>query len=385
MTRGQRLTTAGIALASAAVVTTLLTAFSSATEGPLTTALDHVGVAFNSFEQGVRERLSGPGRRNQLTWFEQYRGEPARLHHPSSILVGAYDSGLPGSLEGIRNLERALDTAFPLIQVYSAWGDNAEHKFPLRTVTSIWDMGSIPVITWEPWLAAFDNARHPHLPLREARDQHGLAAVARGEYDFYIDAWASEAAEFGRPVFVRFAHEMNDPYRYPWGPQHNTKEEFIAAWRRVVARFRGAGARNVIWVWSPHVAHQYWDLYYPGAEFVDWTATGALNFGPVAQWSQWWSFAEIFGTKYQRLAQYGKPIMIAEFGSLEVGGDRQGWYRAALQSLPTAYPAVRALLFFNAVSDQTVTYQKVDWSFLDDHAVTETIATAIRAYRTSTP
>jgi beta-mannanase len=83
-------------------------------------------------------------------------------------------------------------------------------------------------------------------------------------------------------VFVRFAHEMNDPYRYPWGPQHNTKEEFIAAWRHVVERFRAAGAGNVIWVWSPHVAYEYWDLYYPGDEFVDWAATGVLNFGPIA-------------------------------------------------------------------------------------------------------
>jgi hypothetical protein len=381
MTRGQRLTAAGIALASAVIVATLLTVLSSATEGPLTTTLDRVGVAFNSLEQGVRERLSGPGRRHQLAWFEPYRGELARLHQPSSILVGAYDSGLPGSLEGVRNLERALDTAFPLIQVYTAWGDNAEHQFPLRVVTSIWNMGSVAVITWEPWLSVFNNTRHPHLPLRDVRDRHGLAAVARGDYDFYIDAWAREAAQFGRPIFVRFAHEMNDPYRYPWGPQHNTKEEFIAAWRRVVTRFRSVGAHNVLWVWSPHVAHQYWELYYPGAEFVDWTATGALNFGPVAQWSQWWSFEEIFGTKYERLAEFGKPIMIAEFGSLQVGGDRQGWYQAALESLPTEYPAVRALLFFNAVSDQTVTYQKVNWSFLDDPAVTGTIGTAIRAYQ----
>src|SRR6185369_3819852 len=49
---------------------------------------------------------------------------------------------------------------------------------------------------------------------------------------------------------LRFAHEMNDPYRYPWGPQNNSKEEYIYAWQHVWQRFQKAGARNVIWTWS---------------------------------------------------------------------------------------------------------------------------------------
>src|SRR5262249_21486968 len=116
-------------------------------------------------------------------------------------------------------------------------------------------MGSVPVITWEPWLSDFESTRHPSLPLRDARDLHGMAAIARSDYDFCIDVWAQDAARFGKPVFVRFAHEMNDPYRYPWGPQNNSKEDHIAAWRHVRARFDQAGASNVIWIWSPHVAY----------------------------------------------------------------------------------------------------------------------------------
>jgi hypothetical protein len=61
--------------------------------------------------------------------------------------------------------------------------------------------------------------------------------------------------------------------------------------------------------------------------------------------------------------------MIAEFGSLAVGGDRAEWYRQALDSLPQRYPAVRAVVFFQVRGDQTVTYQKVDWTFADDTAV----------------
>jgi hypothetical protein len=380
VTRARRLLLVGVGLAAAVATVIVLTAFSTATEGPVATALDRLASALASLEQQARERLSGPGRRRALDWFEPFRTNPVRLRRPDLVLLGAYDGRIPETFEGVVALEQAVGTTFPLVHVYTAWGDRPEQQFPLRLLTTIWTMGSVPLVTWEPWLSTFDNARHPHLPLREERDRHGLAAVARGDYDFYVDAWAAEAARFDRPLFVRFAHEMNDPYRYPWGPQHNTKEEFIAAWQHVVERFRLAGADNVVWVWSPHVAYEYWDLYYPGSDVVDWAATGVLNFGPIAQWSRWWTFDEIFGTKYDRLAAFGKPIMVAEFGSLSVGGDREAWYREALSNLPARYPAVHAVVFFHVEGDQTVTYQQVDWTVTRDAPIARAIGTAIRGY-----
>jgi hypothetical protein len=333
-----------------------------------------------SLEHGAREWLSGPGRRAELAWFDAYRTDPARLRHPDRVLLGAYDSGLPGSLDGFGMLERALGLTVPLVQVYVAWGDAAHQRFPLALLTTIWNMGSIPVVTWEPWLTDFDSRLHPHLPLAVDRDRHGLSAVAAGAYDFHIDAWAAAAARAGRPMLLRFAHEMNDPYRYPWGPQHNTKEEYIAAWRHVRARFEQAGADNVLWVWSPHVAYEYWDLYYPGDAHVDWVATGVLNFGPTARWSQWWTFDEIFGSKYARLAAFGKPVMIAELGSLAVGGDRTQWYREALEDLPARYPAVRSVLFFHAADDRTVTYQSLDWTLTGEAEPAAAIRQALAAW-----
>ncbi len=353
----------------------LLTAMSSAAGGPIAAGLQRTGAMVASIEHGVRMRIRGPGRAAGLAWLD--RSDIASLRNPDGVLLGAYDGRLPASLDGVIDLESKIGVTLPLIQLYTAWGDKPVHQFPLVMANAIWDMGSVPVITWEPWLTEFDGRKHTHLPLREARDNHGLAAIARGDYDFYVDDWAESAAKFGKPVYLRFAHEMNDPYRYPWGPQNNTKEEFIDAWRRVVTRFRAAGATNVIWVWSPHVAYEYWDLYYPGPGTVDWVATGALNFGPIAQWSRWWTFDEIFGSKYETLSAFGKPVMIAEFGSLAVGGDRATWYDDALSDLTELYPAVKSLLFFETGSDQTVTYQKVDWRIAADTTVSASVARAI--------
>ena len=381
MRRSRRLIFAAAMLVSAAAAVLILTAFSSAASGPLGTALDRLATAVRSLEHQLREHARAPGRRSRLDWFDPYRREASRLRRPDVVLLGAYANDSTDTLQGVMALERALETTLPLVQIYTAWGDGPEHRFPVRTATTIWNLGSVPVITWEPWLTVFEAARHPHLPLPDARDPHGLAAVARGDYDFYVDAWAADAAAFGRPIFVRLAHEMNDPYRYPWGPQHNTKEEFVAAWRRIVDRFRAAGAHNVIWVWSPHVAYEYWELYFPGEAYVDWAATGVLNFGPIAQWSRWWTIADIFGGKYAALAAFGKPVMIAELGSLAVGGDRAGWYADALTDLPSRYPLVRAVLFFEVTSDRTVTYQAIDWSIRSDPAVLEAVRRATGAWR----
>lgn len=380
MTRRSRVVFSLAALLSAAVVVLGLTTFSSSSEGPLGAMLDRVAAHVASLEHELRSRATGAGRAARLDWFEPTRVNAERLRQPSDILLGIYDSEFADGAERLVSLERSLETTVPLIQLYTAWGDGAEHAFPIRALTRIRTLGSTGVVTWEPWLAVFESAKHPALPLRERRDRGGLGAIARGDYDAYVDRWAADAAAYGHPVFLRFAHEMNDPYRYPWGPQNNTKEEFIAAWRHVVERFRRAGASNVIWVWSPHVAYEWWEQYYPGEDVVDWVATGVLNYGPIAQWSRWWTFAEIFGTHYPALARFRKPVMIAELGSLRVGGDRAAWYRDALIDLPARYPAVRSVILFHASDDQTVTAQKVEWTFRGDDDVVDVIREAIHSW-----
>ena len=376
MRRRYRLMLTATLLLSALASVSLLTAVSASTEGPLSGLMTLAAAVGGSLEHRLSRVLSGPGRGAKLEWFEPYRKDPQRLRHPEAVLLGAFDGGLPRTLDGVVKLEEQIGTTFPLVQLYTAWGDKPDQQFPLKAVTAIADMGSVPVITWEPWLTDFESSLHSTVALRDGRERHGLTAVAHGDYDFYVDKWARAAANFGRPILLRFGHEMNDPYRYPWGPQNNTKEEYIAAWRHVVERFRKSNANAVVWVWSPHVAYQYWKTYYPGSDYVDWVATGALNYGPIARWSQWWTFQEIFGNNYPELAAFGKPIMIAEFGSLAYGGDRAGWYRDALTDFRRRFPAVRAILFFNVKADQSATQQAVDWTFAADSMTLRTLASA---------
>lgn len=379
MKRRSRVALSALAVAGSVALVLGLIGLGSASEGPLTSTLRALTSAIGTLESRLVRRVRGPGRAAQLAWLEPLRTQPEALRHPDTLLVGAYDPEVQTDLSGVLRLEQTLGTSMALVQLYAAWGDAPTQAFPRRQVEAIAEIGSIPVITWEPWLTAFENSLHPDLPLRGARDRGGLAQIAKGTYDFYLDAWAADAARFGRPILLRFAHEMNDPYRYPWGPQNNPPQDFIAAWRHLADRFRKAGAINVLWVWSPHVAYAGYEVYWPGPEYVDWVATGALNYGTVAYWSRWWTFEEIFGRHYDFLRGFGKPLMVAEFGSLAVGGDRAAWYRDALHDLGARFPAVRALIFFDVRADATITQQALDWSILEDSAVVARVREAIVA------
>ncbi|HEX6915702.1 MAG TPA: hypothetical protein VF145_10700, partial [Chitinophagaceae bacterium] len=103
-----------------------------------------------------------------------------------------------------------------------------------------------------------------------------------------------------------------------------------------------------------------------------------LNYGTVAAWSQWWSFKEVFGRCYDSLKTHQKPMMLTEFGSLAVGGDRAAWFRDALQSLQKDFTLVKAVVFYHAATDNTTTYKALDWTFDDDTAVVSAVRKAIR-------
>ena len=336
--------------------------------GPLEDMLTTIGTNVTHIEHEVAIATKEQSRADYLGWFNEYRNSKRLISNPDTILWGAYDNTKSDSYEPIVTLEDSLHTKFAIIQIYSAWGSRPEERFPFNESKAIYDLGSMPMITWEPWLDDFDKTKFPTKGDNNHRNWGGLKAIAAGEYDAYIDEWAKRVKTFGANIYLRMGHEMNDPYRYPWGPQNNKPEEYIAAWRHVHDRFVAVGAKNVQWVWSPHPAYKEFNIYYPGAAYVDWVGIPTLNYGTVAPWSKWWTFGEIFGNYYDSIAVYKKPIMLSEIGSLNVGGDRAKWFADALKDLPQKYPLVKAILYYHSSNDNTTTYKSLDWTIVRDAA-----------------
>jgi beta-mannanase len=145
------------------------------------------------------------------------------------------------------------------------------------------------------------------------------------------------------------------------------------AWRHVFYIFQEERVDNVVWVWAPHPSYKYFDTFYPGDDYVDYVGLGVLNFGTAVTWSKWWGFKDLFGKDYPALSKFNKPIMLAEFGSLNVGGNRAQWFADALRDMPEKYPLIKSILYFHYPADETLTNKKVSWYFIEDQDVLDSI------------
>lgn len=67
----------------------------------------------------------------------------------------------------------------------------------------------------------------------------------------------------------------------------------------------------------------------------------------------WTTFDDLFAPRYDRVAGFGKPVMVAEFGSTRVGAEQVEWFDDAFASTPD-YPLVRTVVFFQAPDTQGV-------------------------------
>jgi beta-mannanase len=175
------------------------------------------------------------------------------------------------------------------------------------------------------------------------------AAIARGAQDAWIVERADAFRAFGHPIMLIFHHEPAAP-KFKAG----TPADFVAAWRHIHDLFVQRGARNVVWVLTLNsytIENGDADDYYPGDPYVDWVSADGYNwFGPSCKGRPWRSFAEIFAPLQSWGHARGKPVMVAEFGSVEdpaVPGRKAQWLADALATVRD-WDNVRAILYFDA-------------------------------------
>jgi beta-mannanase len=184
-------------------------------------------------------------------------------------------------------------------------------------------------------------------------------------------------AAYGKPVLLRFAHEMHDNLEYPWvlNKLGNTAPEYVAAWQRVHAIFEREGATNVAWVWSPNtlgespswIHEQVYRSLYPGDAYVDWVGLNIYNTGPHVQWlaPSWRSLSAALAEPYAAITRLtDKPLILGEVGSAEAGGDKAEWISEGLgPSLVAQFPRVRAVVWFDIHKEEAWTVESSNSSF----------------------
>jgi hypothetical protein len=250
------------------------------------------------------------------------------------VAVGAYIPGASTSPHRIDAYSKRVGRRPVIVQMFKTW---PLVPFDGRQLTPIARRGAVPLVTWQPAASG----------VRDGQDTFPLPKIAAGRYDDYLRASAAAAAEWGGPILLRFAPEMNGDF-YPWGlgANGNTPKDFIAAWRRVVTIFREGGADNVEWVWAPNNGPLgRFRALYPGNRWVDWLGLSAFNHG--GSWG-WESFSVAVLDAYRELVSLSsKPIILAETGSGEVGGSKGRWITQAFRRQLPRFGHIRALVWFD--------------------------------------
>ena len=199
--------------------------------------------------------------------------------------------------------------------------------------------GRIPLVNWEPYdgtgaMVSFDD-------------------IINGKYDSYIQGYATKAKAFGKKFFLDLAAEMNSDEAWT----NHDAAKYIAGWQHVHDIFTAAGATNVVWAWCPNVtdsdgSNSSTMSYYPGDSYVDWTGVDGYNWGTSQPGFGWQSFQEVFANIYPLLAAKGKPILIGEMASDEVGGNKAQWIGDIVPTLKTSFPMIRAFAWFDVQKER---------------------------------
>ena len=183
----------------------------------------------------------------------------------SGIFFPSQPDGIT-SVNAVKEYQDKYKTHFDIVSLYIPWGDENKCHLPGKTLNSVYKNGSVPMITWEPWESLFKKSIQLTEPGKEKRV---LSNIASGVFDTYLGQFAAEVKNLNRPVFIRFAHEADNPF-YPWSSKgENTPKDFKNAWRYVHDFFIRNGADNAIWVWNPWKPEAI-DSYFPGKDYVDW-------------------------------------------------------------------------------------------------------------------
>jgi mannan endo-1,4-beta-mannosidase len=315
---------------------------------------------------------------------EESAPEPAPTPAAHSIFWGAWigkqltgeqppwDMGAASKFEEMAGKKLSiLNFSAPFANCPTSGGSCSFYNFPVNEMNAIRAHGAIPFYSWAS----------QSIPSTRTEPNFQLSDVIAGTYDSYIRKFAEAAKAWGHPFFLRFNWEMNGGW-FPWseGVNGNKSGEYVTAWRHVHDIFTSVGATNVSWVWCPNVdptnEFQNLESLYPGDRYVDWTGLDGYNWGTnPAKPDRWRSFDQLYKSTYDTIANQvapSKPLMISEIGSTEIGGSKAAWIQEALAKIPSSYPKIRGVLWFEQFDDG------MDWPIETSSSATSAFAAGIQ-------
>ncbi len=257
------------------------------------------------------------------------------------VLVGFYSSEeLYNSVGELDALQQYFGK--PTISIAGTFLDFESPDWLITAeLNAAWDHGYVP----------FVNLGAGTVDIKWTSEQ-----IANGELDFAIHHWAQVFkgwSDEGKRAFIAPLQEMNGG----WVSYGGDPPNYIRAFLRIRQIFKeeGVPSNSVSWVFAPNgwndPQNGYpFEDYYPGNSVVDVVGFSSFNFGSCWTYTHSRSFEEIYEPYLDRMSEMapGKPIFVAEIGSVPDGLDRAEWFRDTLTKIGM-YPGVRGIIYFNRV------------------------------------
>jgi glycosyl hydrolase family 26 len=218
------------------------------------------------------------------------RSAPGVSSTQSIQYLGVYQRDTSSSYSGVSAFTTATGVQPDILTYFSSWLEPFQTNFATNAV----EHGALPLVQINPYNVS-------------------LAAIAAGQYDSYLSAYAEAVRTYSHPVILSFGHEMNGNW-YPWGYTHTSPTTFVDAWRHIVNVFRSMGAKNIIWLWTANIIQTGGIptpvAWWPGSSYVTWVGIDGYYYRSS------WTFTSLFGPTITAVRELTRdPILIAETGA----------------------------------------------------------------------
>jgi len=286
-----------------------------------------------------------------------YKNEYQKINY-IGIFAPEKDNGVT-EFSNADNASDKLNQKFDILSFYIPWDKNIETNFNWNILDSVFSRKSIPLITWEPWLNTFENDLDS-IP-------HVNDLILSGYLDDYLKEFALKLKNINKPIFLRYAHEFDNPF-YPWyDNRENAASLFIKAWRHVNTIFKENRADNVIWIWNPWKSKNVVE-FFPGNEYVDWLGVNILNYSVYGK-EEYFQFSELYESFHYEFNKLSKmPVIISEMGTLSDSIYQNKWIDNAINSINNEFKEIEAIVYFNSNVDNNYPNEiendiNLNWSY----------------------
>jgi hypothetical protein len=293
---------------------------------------------------------------------------------------GAYH-GAVTDLEGLDAFECRAGKKLSVIKIYQAFWHGRFFDDFANLVDS---RGAIEFLSLDPVIDTDPS------PTTINESDLNACQVLSGDYDSTIITFATQIKNWGQPLMLSSAGEMNGDWA-GWSGAKNFgfdcdqtytettdlygcygcsdpvvecadgPERYRDMSRHVHDIFVSQGVTNVTWVWV--VSHEsfpdetvhpwnHFTNYYPGDSYVDVIGVDGYNWGHDGP-GGWKTFNQVFSetlTTLRSNTYQTKPVIIGEFASAEgaTPAEKANWITDAYNRIESDWPEIRAAIWYDS-------------------------------------